>query len=354
MKRNKYQNRDGLYRRGKTWWVNGTDANGVAFRLSSGSTIKEEAAALRDSLRVRSRTGQFRAETRTLTLADLEKLATARYQADGRRAGKRLALAWNALRAGLPELVRQISTQRVNEYEAARLAAGRARSTTNYELAALRRAFRLAVEARLMTADQCPVIHTPTPNNARQGIVTPDELRAILAALPDWARPVIQFLSLSGWRLSEALHLTWKDNVDQRQKLVRLEATDTKAARARTFPFGALPALERLLTAQRQAPGASQYVFVKDSRPIAYKALRKTWRAACRKARCVGKLMHDLRRSAATRMVEAGIDEHTVMALCGWETPSVFRRYHIIHEDAKRAALARLATVLEPVTVEDL
>lgn len=47
--------------------------------------------------------------------------------------------------------------------------------------------------------------------------------------------------------------------------------------------------------------------------------------------------MHDLRRTAARDFRAAGVDEGTIMALCGWRTRAMFDRYNII-DDADLAA----------------
>src|SRR5436309_4205325 len=86
----------------------------------------------------------------------------------------------------------------------------------------LRRMFTLAVEAGRVAV--APVIKTPNPRNVRQGFLEEKELQAVLAKLPAWARAPVTFMALTGWRSnSEVLPLRWKENVDQKAKIVRLE-----------------------------------------------------------------------------------------------------------------------------------
>ena len=54
----------------------------------------------------------------------------------------------------------------------------------------------------------------------------------------------------------------------------------------------------------------------------------KLWRRGCRMAGVNGSLLvHDLRRTAAQRMLDAGIPEPRIMQICGWKTMSTFLRY---------------------------
>jgi integrase len=68
---------------------------------------------------------------------------------------------------------------------------------------------------------------------------------------------------------------------------------------------------------------------------------RASWSQAVERAglkKSLG-LFHDLRRSAARNMVNAGIDEKLAMKIGGWKTDSVFRRYRITpRKDLHRAA----------------
>jgi integrase len=54
------------------------------------------------------------------------------------------------------------------------------------------------------------------------------------------------------------------------------------------------------------------------------------------------KLFHDLRRTAVTNMIDAGIDPQIAMEISGHKTHEIFRRYHITSRKAVAAALEKL------------
>jgi integrase len=71
-------------------------------------------------------------------------------------------------------------------------------------------------------------------------------------------------------------------------------------------------------------------------------ALRAACKRACTQAGFAGRLVHDLRRTAARDLRRKGVSEGVIMKLCGWKPRSMFDRYNIIDEDdlARSAELA--------------
>lgn len=238
---------------------------------------------------------------------------------------------------GAEARVADISRARVDTYAEQRLAAGRARATVNAELAQLRRGFRLAIEAGLLAV--MPVFKLPTPRNARSGFFEEGEFAAVLLELPPDVRDLVTFLRATGWRRDEGRLLQWAA-VDLDGGTIRLEEARSKSGRARVFPFGLAPALTELLGA-RWAARDGLYVFHRDGQPLGVGAVRSAWKRATRRAGVPGRLVHDLRRSAARDFRRAGVSEGEIMRLCGWETRSMFDRYNIIDEDDLARAVAK-------------
>ncbi len=86
------------------------------------------------------------------TYAQLRELADRQYLLHGRRSLKRLQQAFAHLERFLGRDARapEITAVRLDLYATKRMAAGISRSTVNYELAALRCAFRLAIKKKLL------------------------------------------------------------------------------------------------------------------------------------------------------------------------------------------------------------
>ncbi|HZI21462.1 MAG TPA: tyrosine-type recombinase/integrase, partial [Gemmatimonadales bacterium] len=177
-------------------------------------------------------------------------------------------------------------------------------------------------------------------------------------------RPLIEFLHLTGWRSGEALALTWAQ-VDFQAGMLRLEPDTTKNAEGRMFPFTVLPPLRMLLERQRAHTRRVQHrlgqviapVFHRDGQPI--RDFHKTWYAAIDRAAhrgdgpvrrvvrpgLVGRLVHDLRRTAVRNLERAGVSRSVAMQLTGHKTESVYRRYAIVAEQDLREGVTKLATL---------
>jgi integrase len=225
----------------------------------------------------------------------------------------------------------------------------------NRELAALRRAFNLAVQAgRLINRPYFPMLKE---RNTRRGFLDRDQIDRICAALKatetadDGRRKagelanVVLFAFVTGWRTaSEVLPLEWR-HVDWAGRCVRLDAHTTKNDEGRVFPF--TTDIETILTEQLAihkklaATGTiTPFVFHRNGERIVH--FRAAWKNACKAAGCPGALVHDMRRSAVRTFERAGVPRSVAMSIVGHKTESIYRRYAIVDETMQREAAARL------------
>lgn len=350
-----------LFKRDRSphWYIRWYDVNGRRRTKATDTTSKSEAERLlRAELDAKGRGDN--PDARKLRFEDLVTLYLDDRAVRGRRSRPKLIHLRKAF--GNARAL-SISGMAITKYERERLDAGAARSTVNHDLATLRRMFSLAVEKRLLTRDQAPIIHTPSPRNARQGFFEAADFEAVMAELPEYLRPIMRFGYHTGWRVqSEVLSLQWRQ-IDFDRGTVRLEPNTTKNDEGRVFPFGSLPVLKSLLVEQRERTTAIEKatgtivpsVFHDDGRPI--RSYRTAWTNACKRAahdqrdgvtlvvrpQLVGRLVHDLRRTAVRNLERAGVPRSAAMKLTGHKTESVYRRYAIVVEADLREGVAKLA-----------
>ncbi len=329
-----------------TTWRLDYSVNGKRHLENAHTTSKREALALLHQRLGERRDGRLVGAPDRVTFADLRELAERQYALDGRRSGHRLEDAFNRLSEFFgakdttgdhSDRAVEVTPARLDEYAQQRLATGRSRSCVNYELACVRRAFRLAIEKGLLAT--MPVIKLPRVHDARQGFFEDGPFAALVLELPPDIAALVKFLRFTGWRRNEALGLTW-DQVDREGEVIRLSAANTKGGDARLYPYGQAPELKQLLDAQWAARDRL-FVFHRRGARIGIGALRSAWTRATKRAGLEGMLLHDLRRTAARAFRRAGVSEGEIMRLCGWKTRSMFDRYNIIDEQDLAAAVAK-------------
>ncbi len=338
-----------VYQRGPVWWIAYYDDTGQKVRESSRSHERRTAAAL-----LRKRQGEVVSGRHTGTAARrvrfeaVVELIRQDYAMNKRRSAARMEHAVKHLSGAFAGVrASRITTDRLTAYAAERMQAGAANATVQYELAILRRGFRLALRAN--TLPLMPAFPTIHVSNARQGFFEPDQLAAVLKELPDYLQPLFRFAALTGWRASDEVRpMTWAQ-VDLGAGIVRLEPRTTKNDDGRTFPFAVLPDLETLLRSQRAYTDMVEsalgrpvpLVFHRFGSPI--RNYRHAWAAACARAGVAGRVPHDLRRTAVRALERAGVSRSVAMKLTGHKTEAVYRRYAIVSEADLREGVAKLA-----------
>lgn len=339
-----------VYRRGPTYWIR-YSVGGKRYRESTGSTSAREAEKRLRRRQAELGLGRFVApDVQRTTFDELAALLLDDYRMNGRRSLRRVQSALAHLRAAFGGARALSVPARVSTYIRDRQDAGAAPATTEKELAALKRMFTLGYRAGKVA--QPPHIPTLMVDNVRQGFFERPDFEALLAELPEDLRPMMEFAYYTGWRIpSEVLPLTWRQ-VDFRAGVMRLEPGTTKNGEGRTFPFAALPALATLLRAQLERTTALERelgVIVPSvfwrGRGTPIRDFRTVWQTACRRAGLVGRIPHDLRRTAVRNLERAGVPRSVAMKLTGHKTEAVYRRYAIVAEQDLREGVAKLAAL---------
>lgn len=289
-----------------------------------------------------------------VTFAGLKKGLLDDYEANERKSTRRMKIAVQHLEDAFGLLrACDITATRVDDYVKARRSVPVKNATITAELAALKRMYTLAIQNGLLAPAHRPHIRSLKVDNARAGFFERGEFESVLAHLPAYAQPIVEFLYLTGWRIGEVLPLQWRQ-VDFKAGTVRLEGSMTKNGEPRVFPFSVLPPLAELLQRQRERVEAIEkatatiipHVFVRDDGAV-IKSFRKAWKKATEAAGHTGRIRHDFRRTAVRNMERAGVPRSVAMKLSGHLTESIYRRYAIVSEADLSAGVAKLATLHE-------
>ena len=240
--------RTGERRTRATWWIV-YSVNGRRIAENAHSTNRADAVRL-----LKKKTGDAAVgkpvgpELDRTKLDELLAMVEADYKANSRSSLDRAQQAANHLRAFFQgeRKARDITSDRLTAYAAHRLEERARAATVNYEMAVLRRAFRLGVRAgKVGTRPEFSMLHV---DNARQGFFEPEQYRAVIAHLPDYLKPVATVAYITGWRVqSELLTRQWR-HVDFNGWL-RLDPA-SQERQGREFPF--TPELRAVLEAQRE------------------------------------------------------------------------------------------------------
>jgi integrase len=327
-----------IYLRGTTYWIRYWH-RGEEFRESSESSSETVARRLLN-VRIKEtgkRGGKFLGPVEErVRFEDLAEMLRSDYVVNERRSLRRVDASLRQLRAGFGlDRAVDITTDRVARYIVERREAGAANATVNRELAAMKRAFKIAVTSERLS--RAPHIAMLEENNARQGFLDHAEFTSLRDALPEKLQDPISFLYLSGWRVSEMRTLEWRD-VDLAGNVVRLPPAKSKNKDGRSLPLsGELAEVIARAHATRRLDCG--FVFHVDGKPI--KDFRGAWKAACAKAGLGNLLVHDMRRTAVRDLVRSGVPERVAMAISGHKTRSVFDRYNIVSEEDLMTAMER-------------
>lgn len=347
-----YRDRSGKKRKSKIWWVQ-YYVNGKQF--SEGAKTADHAEALKY---LKRREGEAAKGVpiikgqQTIRFSELAQDLINDQKANGAKAigDTQMRLRLHILPAFGKMKASNIDPVAIRAYIAQRQSEEAANASINRELAAIRRAFNLALDAGRISHK--PHIQMLKEGSPRKGFFEWEQFLSVQSHLPEHLKEIAEFAYITGWRRNEVVSLQWQQ-VDFNGRTVRL--FDSKNGEGRVFPF--TPELEAVLRKQwegsenlKHTRGViSPWVFTspigkepdpRDGDRIG--EFKKSWKTACKKAGVPVRIFHDFRRTAVRNLERAGVPRSVAMKLTGHKTESIYRRYDIVSEGDLLLAAARL------------
>lgn len=231
--------------------------------------------------------------------------------------------------------VAMIRRQDVQRYVTERVSDQASPYSVQKELNVLKHLLRLAVEWEILPVNPAQGVKPPRVPAGRIRYLTPEELRAVLAACPDWLRPIVALLVCTGMRRGEVLGLRWLD-VDLDNKRIILPQTKNGEGRivyVNELGMMVLTSLPRGEQADKLFAGVTpEQVSMRFSR-------------VCVGLKIENFRLHDLRHTAASWLRMSGADIHTVAQVLGHKDLRMTARYSHLSPAFLAEAVGKLDAV---------
>jgi site-specific recombinase XerD len=239
----------------------------------------------------------------------------------------------------------RIGRQAIQTFHTGLVDSGLAHASADHHIKLLRRCMNLARDWGLMTEpNPAARIQLFNRDNKVEHYLDQEQLEKLIAVLKtDSNKAVCQialFLLSTGCRLNEALTATW-DQVDQKNRILRIAALNSKSKRIRSVPLNdaALAVLSGLTT-----EGRFDHLFINEETKKPYTTIMKVWTRLRMKAGLPHLRIHDLRHQFASFLVNSGRTLYEVQSILGHSDAKVTQRYsHLstktLHEAANSASV---------------
>jgi integrase len=256
-------------------------------------------------------------------------------------------------------VVDQIKPLNLENFQAKRLKEGAKPATIDQEIGKARAMVYKAFDNDMVGGDTIKTFKRTKRllkpgSDVRDRVLSGKEFDSLLKHTSGHIKGVVMTGYYTGMRKGEILNLTW-DRVDLQNRMIRLEAEDTKDREKRNIPIcDELYSLLVSMPNRLHDSGQANHVFQFKGKPI--KDIRTGLKRACKKAKITygrfvkgGFIFHDLRHTFNTNMRKAGVAESVIMRITGHSTREMFDRYNTIDESDTRQAVVQMTDFLQSV-----
>jgi integrase len=215
-------------------------------------------------------------------------------------------------------------------------------ATVNRDLSVLRRVLYWAVEEGYLSANPLGRLRMERERRTKRPVMSVAEEIKLMAAAPLHLQRIILCALHTGMRRGEILHQLFED-IDFDNRILHVSHSKTPEGEMREIPL--TTRLYELLSAHREERGPA-FTF----EDAALKNIKTTWTASLRRSGIRHFRFHDLRHTANTRMMLAGVLQEVRREILGHASQrsrDVNDRYTQIELPEKREAILKLESWLE-------
>lgn len=227
-------------------------------------------------------------------------------------------------------------------------------ASVNRELELLSGIFTYAIDTGLLIPNPCRKVRRLDEDNERTRYLSEEEEERLMAQLTgrrEHLRRIVLLAIHTLMRKGELLSLR-KVNLDFRRNVIWVVNSGrerTKGKKGRPVPMNSFVRAELL---EQCRLTESEYVFPSDSKSGHLEDVKTAFTSACDDAGIRDFHFHDLRRTGATRLAEAGADAFYIQALLGHTDVKTSQVYALATSEGLRRAVESLtATKTEAVTL---
>jgi integrase len=223
-------------------------------------------------------------------------------------------------------------------------------ATVNRDLSCIKTVFAKAVEWGKISENPARTIKKLRGEKSRERILTADEADRLIKSASKSIRPVLITALNTAMRRNEILSLKW-GAVNFQKRVILIE--ESKSGKSRNIPMN-----NAVHDALHDLPRVSEFIFYNSETKTHIRDIKNSFHAACRGAKkvlddekdpgIVGLRFHDLRHTAASKMIEAGVDLVTVSKILGHSSIQMTMRYCHPTPENMRKAVDLLEGMLDP------
>ena len=231
---------------------------------------------------------------------------------------------------------------------------GNKNATVNRHLEVLSKMFNLGIANNLIEKNPMWSVKKLREDNHKVRVLSTDEEKRLFAEIERGyevvgrdrqhkviypyihLRPIIICALQTGMRRGEIFNLKWA-NIDFEYEFAEL--LETKSGKSRRVPIS-----KKFMDVLNELCRDTKYVYVNPETQKTYNDIKNAFHTVLKKANIEHFRFHDLRHTAATRMLEKGADIRTVQEILGHSSVSVTERYTHTNAKNKKNAIELLSS----------